>query len=159
MTDEATAYALRLLGQRAYTTRDLRKKLSTKNFPADLIDRVLERFTGSGLLDDKRYALNFARSRLTGSSASPRRVRQHLARKGIPAAFAEEAVQQVLLDEEIDVEASLRKVAQRKFESLSGLDPLVQRRRLYGFLARRGYDLDEIQRVVSSVLRPTERVE
>jgi hypothetical protein len=35
---------------------------------------------------------------------------------------------------------------------LGDLEPLVLRRRLFAFLARRGYDLDEIKGVVSRVL-------
>ncbi|MBA2688673.1 MAG: regulatory protein RecX [Gemmatimonadaceae bacterium] len=156
MNSEASAYALRLLGQRSYTTHDLRKKLVTKEFPVETIEQVLERFTASGLLDDKRFAMSFARSRLTGASASPRKVRQLLVRKGISQTFAAQAVEQVIQQEEIDTEATLRKVAKKRLENLSGLEPLVQRRRLYGFLARRGYDLDEIQRVVTKLLA-TER--
>ncbi len=156
MNSEASAYALRLLGQRSYTTHDLRKKLVTKEFPVETIEQVLERFTASGLLDDKRFAMSFARSRLTGASASPRKVRQLLVRNGISQTFAAQAVEQVIQQEEIDTEATLRKVAKKRLENLSGLEPLVQRRRLYGFLARRGYDLDEIQRVVTKLLA-TER--
>ncbi len=159
MSEDSRAYALRLLSQRSYTTRDLERKLSRKEFPADEIARTIQRFTETGLLDDKKFAANFSRAKLTTSSASPRRVRQHLSRKGIASAIADEAIQMVIADEGIDTEAALDKVARRKLAALQGLDPHVQRRRLYGFLARRGYDLDEIRRAVDNALGSRDRAE
>jgi SOS response regulatory protein OraA/RecX len=43
-------------------------------------------------------------------------------------------------------------VARKKLKSLSRLDTQVQRRRLYSFLARRGYDSDDIARTLRAVL-------
>ena len=40
-------------------------------------------------------------------------------------------------------------VAAKKARSLAGLDPQTRRRRLYAFLARRGFSVDDINRVVS----------
>ena len=43
----------------------------------------------------------------------------------------------------------LERVAKKKLAQLGDLEPLVLRRRLFAFLARRGYDVDEINAVVS----------
>ena len=45
--------------------------------------------------------------------------------------------------------AVIERVAKKKLLQLGDLDPLVLRRRLFAFLARRGYDLDEIKAVVT----------
>jgi regulatory protein len=153
MSDDIRAYALRLLGQRSYTTRNLRQKLLRKEFPAEETESLIERLAENGLLDDRKFALSFARSRLTTSSASPRRVRQLLMQKGINSAIADEAVAEVLVEEEIDTAAALKRVASKKFATMAGLERDVIRRRLSGFLARRGYDLDEIRSVVADLLR------
>lgn len=152
MTDDARAYALRLLGQRSYTTRDLTRKLAQKSFSPEEIQKAIQRFTESGLLDDTKFAVNFARTRLAGSGASRRRIRQTLARKGIPQPVSDAAIEQVIEEEGIDTTVSLERVARRKRLALQGLDVHVVRRRLHGFLARRGYDVDEIRRVVAKIL-------
>ena len=152
MPDDVRAYALRLLAQRSYTTSGLRQKLLRKEFSAEDTDAALERFTQSGLLDDKKFALSFARARLTATSASPRRVRQLLGQKGIAAPIADEAIAQVIIDEEIDPTVSMEKVARRKFAALSG-DPLKVRQKLFGFLCRRGYDIDDVKRIVDLIAR------
>lgn len=140
--------ALDLLSARPYTARDLRRKLVQKEVAPAEADAVVERLRESGLIDDAKYAVQFARSKLLGSGASTRRVRQDLSRKGVAADIAAEAVAQVIVDEEVDTEAVIERVARKKLASMGDLEPLVLRRRLYAFLARRGYDLDEIQRVV-----------
>lgn len=150
--DDARAYALKLLGQRSYTTKDLRRKLTQKEFPAEEIERTIVRLSETRIIDDERFALNFARTKLSGSGASKRRIVQTLARKGIPRELSERAVDQVIADEGIDTQVTLEKVARKKFASYGDLEPHVLRRRLYGFLARRGYDMDEIRRVVGKII-------
>jgi len=43
----------------------------------------------------------------------------------------------------------IERVARKKLAQLGDLEPVVLRRRLFAFLARRGYDLDEIKRMVA----------
>lgn len=148
MSDDIRAYAIRLLGQRSYTTRNLRQKLLRKEFPADETESLIQRLAENGLLDDRKFALSFARSRLTSSSASPRRVRQLLMQKGVNSGIADEAVAEVLVQEEIDVEVALERVARRKAASFRNVPPAVGRRRLYRFLLGQGYGIEEVRNVM-----------
>ena len=52
----------------------------------------------------------------------------------------------------MDADAILERVATRKLRSLERLDEPTRRRRLYEFLARRGYDSDDIRRVMDRLL-------
>ena len=117
----------------------------------DEAETVIQRLIVAGLLDDTRYALAFARSRLVSQGASSRRVAQDLARKGVTAEIAKKAIHEVIVDEEVDTRASLQKAARRKLASMGDLEPLVVRRRLFAFLARRGYELDEIREAMSDL--------
>jgi len=47
--------------------------------------------------------------------------------------------------------SAIEEVAARKMRSLAALEPDVQRRRLYGFLARRGFASSEISRLLRSM--------
>ena len=47
-------------------------------------------------------------------------------------------------DEGIDPAANIHRVAEKKWRSLSKLEEATARRRLYAFLARRGFNPDEI---------------
>ena len=153
MPRSAYEYALNLLSARPYTARNLRRKLIQKEFPADEVDAAIERLTDNGLLDDSRYAAQFARGKLLGAGASRRRIRQQLFQRGIKGDVADSAIDSVIADEEVDLEAVVEKDARKKLASLAGLDSFVVRRRLYSHLARRGYDLDEINAVMKRVMK------
>ena len=142
-------YALNLLGARPYATSALRRKLIQKQYPAADADDAIRRLVDNGLLDDAKFAEQYARSKITTTGASKRRLQQDLYRKGIKGDLATTAISNVLEQEEIDPAVMIERVAKKKLAQLGDLEPLVLRRRLFAFLARRGYDLDEIKRVVS----------
>jgi len=145
-------YALNLLSARPYSTRALHRKLIQKEYPAADADDAVRRLVDAGLLDDGKYAEQYARSKILSTGASKRRLTQDLYRKGIKGDVATAAIAQVIEDEEIDTVAVVERVARKKLAQLGDLEPLVLRRRLFAFLARRGYDVDEIKRVVSSLV-------
>ena len=142
-------YALNLLSARPYATRALHRKLIQKEYTAADADDAIRRLVSAGLLDDEKYAEQYARSKILGTGASKRRLTQELYRKGIRGDVATNAIANVIADEEIDTAAVIDRVARKKLAQLGDLEPLVLRRRLFAFLARRGYDVDEIKRIVS----------
>ncbi|HJP85919.1 MAG TPA: regulatory protein RecX [Gemmatimonadaceae bacterium] len=144
-------YALNLLAARPYSTRGLQKKLIQKEYSAADADDAVRRLVSAGLLDDAKYAEQYARSKMLATGASKRRLTQDLYRKGIKGDIASTAIDNVVADEEIDTSAMIERVARKKLAQLGDLEPLVLRRRLFAFLARRGYDVDEIKRVVASL--------
>jgi regulatory protein len=142
-------YALNLLAARPYTTRSLHRKLIQREYEAADADEAIRRLVANGLLDDAKYAEQYARSKILTTGASKRRLQQDLFRKGIKPELANEAIDAVIDQENIDTTAVVERVARRKLAQMGDLEPLVLRRRLFAFLARRGYDVAEIQSVVS----------
>jgi len=100
-----------------------------------------------GLINDADFARQLTRSKLS-AGASRRRVQQELFKRGVDREVADEAVAQVVEDEGIDDAASIEWVARKKWRTLETLDAPTRRRRLYGFLARRGYNADDVGRIV-----------
>ncbi len=142
-------YALNLLAARPYSTQSLRRKLVQKEYTPDEIAGAIERLTDNGLLNDARYAEQYARSKILSTGASKRRLQQELYRKGIKGEMATNAIATVIEDEEIDSAVMIERVARKKLAQLGDLEPLVLRRRLFAFLARRGYELEDIKSVVA----------
>jgi regulatory protein len=70
-----------------------------------------------------------------------------VARDVIDAALAE-----VIAEDEVDEDAQIAQVAAKKLRTLRSADPAAARRRLYAFLARRGYEGTAIRRVMDSLL-------
>ncbi len=142
-------YALNLLSARPYSTSALHRKLIQKKYPAADADDAIRRLVDNGLLNDAKYAEQYARSKILSTGASKRRLQQDLFRKGIKGDVATIAIANVIESEEIDPAAVVERVAKKKLAQMGDLEPLVLRRRLFAFLARRGYDVDEIKRVIS----------
>ncbi|HEX3866840.1 MAG TPA: RecX family transcriptional regulator, partial [Gemmatimonadaceae bacterium] len=71
--------------------------------------------------------------------------KQELTRHGIAGDVADRAIADVVEDESIDESMSIDLVARKKLRLLGAAEPAVKRRRLYAFLARRGFNADDIQ--------------
>jgi regulatory protein len=145
-------YALNLLSARPYSTSALHRKLIRKQYSAADADDAIRRLVDNGLLNDAKYAEQYARSKILSTGASKRRLQQDLYRKGIKGEMATKAIANVIEAEEIDPAAVIEHVAKKKLAQLGDLEPFVIRRRLFAFLARRGYDLDEIKAVVGRLV-------
>jgi regulatory protein len=77
-------------------------------------------------------------------------VRLRLRRKGYPRSEIDAALDRLTTAKLLDDATLLDHLAQRRARTLRGLDPLVRRRRLYAFLARRGYGSEAIARVLEA---------
>ena len=112
-------YALNLLAARPYSTRALHRKLIQKEYEAADADDAIRRLVANGLLDDTRYAEQYARSKILATGASKRRLTQDLYRKGIKSDVASAAIDSVVADEEIDTAAMIERVARKKLARLT----------------------------------------
>ena len=148
--------ALNMLAVRARSSAELRRLLVRKGEPADQVSVAIARLESAGFLDDAAFARQFARSKALGAGLSRRRLRQELGRKGVARDLSDDAIEAVLLEEGIDDSTSIEWVARKKLRTLAQLDAPTQKRRLYGFLARRGYNADDIARTLRNVMAHTE---
>ena len=148
--------ALNMLAARGRASADLRRILVRKGEPADRVAIVIERLERAGFIDDASFARQFTRSKGVGGGLSKRRVQQELAKRGVARDVTDEAIESVFVEEGVDEEASIERVARKKLRSLASVDAPTRKRRLFSFLARRGYDSDAISRVLRIVLDPRE---
>lgn len=139
--------ALNLLAFRARSARDLQRRLEQKGVTRERAERVIAKLRDLGLVDDADFARQLTRSKLSAGT-SRRRVHQELFKRGVSREVADAAVEQVTEDEGLDDDASIERVARKKWRTLAELDTVTRRRRLYGFLARRGFDADDVSRMV-----------
>jgi len=137
--------ALTLLGFRARSAAELRRQLLRRGAPAADVDDAIARLRDQRLLDDEDFARQFARTKVLGAGASRRRIVQELARKGIAREVADRALDELRDQDGVDAADGIFRVAKKKWSALARLDEPTRRRRLYAFLARRGFAPDEIR--------------
>ena len=145
----ARAIALRQLTAAPRSRAQLAEAMARRDVPEDVADRVLDRFTEVGLVDDAAYAEILVRSRHAERGMSRRALAMELRRKGVDDEVAREALEQV---DDVDEEHAARALARKKLRATRGLDREVRLRRAYGALGRRGYGGSLVSRVVREEL-------
>jgi regulatory protein len=148
--------ALNMLAARGRASADLRRVLVRKGEPADQVNAAIARLEDAGFLDDAMFARQFTRSKAVGGGLSRRRVQQELSKRGVARDVSSTAINEVFVEEGVDEAVSIERVARKKVRSLGGVDAATRKRRLYSFLARRGYDSADISRVLRLVLDTNE---
>jgi regulatory protein len=145
-----------MLEARSRGVAELRRRLILKGEPEAEVDAAIERLRANGVLDDANFARQLTRSKALGAGFSRRRIQQELSKRGVAREISAEAIEEVFDDEGVDEEASIERVARKKLRMLTKVDEPTRKRRLYAFLARRGYDSEDIKRVMTQVLEPIE---
>ena len=132
----AMTRALNLLGYRARSALEIETRLTRAGYSRRTAEVVLSRLEELGYLDDEEYARNLAREK--SRKYGPRRVYIDLRKNGV-----DEDIIQMALGEEFS-ESSEREAAfaaaSRRYNTEERSD--AQSRRVYGFLARRGYSAE-----------------
>ncbi|MFN3284730.1 MAG: regulatory protein RecX [bacterium] len=141
--------ALVLLAVRPRSARELFQRLARVT-DAKLASQVVSELERRGLVDDRRFALEWVRSRQASRGLGPARLRFELLRKGIAREFAEAALREAGAEEE----ALAVEVARRQLPRYARQPPEVAVRRLAGYLARRGFGPAAVSRALRAVGLP-----
>lgn len=127
---------LHQLARSAKSTHQLRQILEKREIPSEIAERVLERFTEVGLIDDAAYAETIVNSRRNFKGLAKSAIKRELAEKGVSAQLVEQAVDGITT--EVDLE-SAKQLAARRIRQMQSLEADVRQRRLAGYLGRKGY--------------------
>jgi len=148
MAASAKDRALRLLEVRSRSREELRRRLSRAAFPEDEIAEALGDLERVGLVDDERFADEVVRWRLSRQGYGHRAALETLRKAGVDRSVAERVVAEAGWEDE---EARAEEVGRARLPRLEGLPPQSARRRLMGFLLRRGFE-PEVARAVCARL-------
>ena len=128
------------LAYSAKTRGQLRKKLQSEGFEAELIEPLLDKFEAAKLIDDAEYAETFVRQKSRTKKLSRAALRRELAERGVRGEEAENALAQRTDEQEREDAAELVRKKLRPGMDLSDrAEKDRATRRLLGMLARRGY--------------------
>ncbi len=138
---------LELLSRRSHFERELERKLQKRGYEDTEIAETFERLRAEGLLDDRRTAGEFVRSRLARAPEGRRRLRAELGRRGVTNEIITETLEQETDDDDRDL---ARQAAERwqRTRSRPGRSRDLEKAALARHLAGRGFS----QRAVYSVL-------
>jgi regulatory protein len=136
--------ALRALMRRAHSVHEMRVFLERRSDSVEAVRNVLDRLKQEKLLDDARYAHQFARARTETRRQGAFRIKQDLRARGVPQQHIDAALEERAGG--INEAEILRARIVRRLKTLRG--PLDERRlaSLYRSLLRAGFAPDTIRR-------------
>ena len=149
--EELHAAALRALMRRAHSVHEMRKTLERRAAHEALVAAELDTLKRQNLLDDARYARDFARNHAAVRRQGRFRIAQELRRRGVPDRHIDAALDEVFAAH--DEAALVRQRLERKLRSVHG--PLDERRiaALYRSLLRAGFSADLVRIAINTLAR------
>lgn len=139
--------ALRYLSFRNRSVKELKVFLLGKGYNPDVVSRTLTRLEEVGLLDDRAFAKAWVEGRAKFKGMGERLLEQELRLKGVKKETIREAVEGLGDEGERALSLSWAKV-----ERMKSLDKETVKRRLVGFLQRRGFTGEIVYEVIQKVL-------
>jgi regulatory protein len=139
--------ALAMLARSPKSSKQLRDRLYQRGMPAPVIETCLQNLASSGLVDDDAYAAAFARESLRRRPTGRARLISELRARGVDAGVAQRAASEALAE----VGASEMTIARQALEQLRprrGEERERFRRRMAGFLGRRGFSSETISSIL-----------
>jgi len=128
----AMTRALNLLGYRARSEGEMRERLGRYGYVSETVEAVIGRLGELAYLDDEEFARQRAQEK--ARKYGPRRVSADLIKSGVGRDLASRAVA-----EEFEGRSELADARSAAARRYNGGGSEAEARRVYGFLARRGY--------------------
>ncbi len=147
---DAKSAAIRLLAHRARPRRYLEDRLRGKGLAAEAVEAALSDLEEAGYVDDEQYARDRIDALLRKSKRGPLALTHKLVKDGVDRDLAERIVNEMLRDEDLSQWAL--QVARERADRLRDLDQETAKRRLYGYLKRRGFSNSHCMGAVDEVI-------
>lgn len=139
--DKLLGQVLRYTALRPRSVWEVQTYLSRKHCPAPQQQKILNKLTDLGYLDDMAFARAWVESRRLLKPLSARRLAMELRQKRVPS----EVVDQVLSEQSIDELGALRKLVESRLRQARYRNDTLK---LKQYLARQGFRYDDIQTVL-----------
>ena len=142
MPDSAYIAALKMLGRRELSERQVRQRLTRRAYDDDEIDAAIGRLKQDKSLDDERAARAMAHAETSLKKRGRLRVARRLEAAGIAPAVAQRAMQDTF--QTIDAEALIASALQKRLRGRERIADDREFQRLYRYLVGQGFEPDRV---------------
>ena len=131
-----------------YTKSEMGQRLAREGFSEKAIGTAIEELIDSGQIRDRKYAENWVIRRQKSNPRGKTLLKRELLDKGVDRETAEQVVAQVKTENEANLALQ---IAQKRVKQYRRLPVHVAKRRLHGFLARRGFESEIVRQVLEQI--------
>jgi len=142
---EAESYSIAILARRPMSEAALKNRLHAKGYHSHIILSTLGHLKEIGLIDDLDFSRLWIRNRTKINPRGTLLLDRELRMKGVAPQIIEKALRE--FKERYEESRLLVEVAERRARKMKGLDSASRRRRLFYYLLRRGFPIDEVRKV------------
>lgn len=147
---EARETCLSLLARRSRSRTELWRRLKTRKIGREVAEAVIGELERLGLVDDREHAKAWAEQAVRSGRAGPGAIRARLRQQGVSAEVGREATEAAMAG--ADEEELARRMAEKRLRALGGVDVQTRRRRVYNYLARRGFSHEAIRSALQALI-------
>lgn len=142
----AVSKAMWLLSRREYSKKEMFLRLKKDGFDADVSSEAVESLSEAGVIDDERFAYNYAYNLKANRRLGKRAIITELLLKGVDRSLAVRFAEE-FCDDETDDAVDIIRIKYPSFAE----DEKVKRRMIAG-LQRKGYSYDVIKTAIDKYL-------
>jgi len=140
----ARGTAMRYIGVRRRTEWEVRRRLTSKEFPPQLIDRIVRDLLAAGQIDDREYIVAFVHDAQLRKPSGPRMITAKLRKKGLGREIIEEVLPRALTageEEELALKSARGYLSKLERRAKAGriTPPSKMRAMLRTYLSGRGF--------------------
>ena len=143
--------SMHALTRRGMSRWELEKTLLSRELDGEVVEAELDRLEGVGLLDDAALAETFVRTQHDRKGLGRGAITAELRRRHIDQEHIDAALAQVDDDDE---QTRATELAVKRAGQLSSYDLATAKRRLHGFLSRKGYSSAVVRAAIDEALSP-----
>jgi regulatory protein len=141
--------AVKLLAAKPRSIAELRERLAERCSSETVIETVIARLREYGYLDDERYALGYASSKVRQQPIGRRRLELSLDRKKVDRAIAGEALDQVFA--ETPEEELLDRALEKRIRLRGRPKTRAEAKSLFDHLSRQGFPFELVSQKVRAI--------
>jgi regulatory protein len=149
--------ALRLLTYRERSRKELRDKLAEKEYSPEAVAATIEKLERLELIDDEKFARLWVNSRVNFKPRAAWLIGRELREKGIDPEISGRVLDEIIPPER--ERAAARELAERRVRHYRGEPTETARRKLFSYLARRGFSSETIRECLEDLVGEEEETE
>ena len=145
----AKNHALSLLREDIYSKTQMTQQLEQEGFTDQTVRTIITELIQLGHIRDRQFAEKWIQRRQKTNPKGSTLLKQELIDKGVDPETAELVLAKVKVEDEMKLALQ---IAQKRVKQYRRLPIQTAKRRLHGFLARRGFEAETIIHIIEQVL-------
>ncbi len=139
--------ALKSLNNRFKSVKELKNSLIKKEYPLDMVEKVISKLLKQGYLNDRSFSKSFINNQMITTNNGPEKIMFELVKKGVSKDIVDSEIGTFTLDEQV---LKINKLINKMIKSNRTRGGIVLRKKICSYLINLGYDISLINKCLDN---------